>query len=279
MKNPLFMIKYYPLLLLLFVIAAACSPSREEQAKLTLEDAVQAYTHRQFNRAKLMLDSVIEFYPEQKATVREARDLMQIVYRTEQENNLHFLDSLLQLREEELKPILAQFYVEDDAVEPAVMIHRRQSTRAAYDRCYLRAHVNRNGEFYLASHYTGQNHIHHNRVRVDVGREYVITDSITTDALNHAFGDGDQVWEVVKYKDGRDNGVASFVARNADKQIAVTLLGRKTKYKFYLTETDRQCIRDTYNLSVMLREIIQIKSQIRNVKKSIQTMKFHPSYQ
>lgn len=273
------MIKHYTLLLFVCSIAVACSPSREEQAKLALEQAVEAYSAQQYNHAKLLLDSVIEYFPEQKTTVHEARDLMRIVYRTEQENNLHFLDSLLRLREEEIKPIMAQFYIEDEQADPIVMIHRRQSARIAYDRCYLRAYVDRNGEFYLASHYTGERHINHNCVRVDVDHEYAVTDSINSEALNHAFGDNGQVWEVVKYKNGRDNGVASFVARNADKRIGVTLIGGRSKYKFYLTDLDKQCIRDSYNLAQLQRELIQIKSQIRNVKKSIQTMKFHSEYE
>ncbi len=260
-------------LVALVALSAGCSPSREEIAQRTLDDAVDAYINRKYTHAKILLDSVIYAFPENRKAVREARDLKRVVFRTEQERNLAFLDSLLQIREAEIAPYMSQFYIEDSKADMPIFVHKRQSAQSASERCYVRGYTDKNGTFYISSHYTGEGHIHHNRIRVSVGNDYVETDSVCNEALNHAFRSGEQVWEVVKYKGGDDNGAGEFIARHFEQRIGVVFVGEKVNYKIFLSDTDKRAIRETYYLSLLLRETIQIKSQIRNVKTALKDVR------
>lgn len=262
------------LLVVFFTIIAflsGCSNvSKEDEARNIYNMALEAYMNKNYNKSKVLLDSIIYNYQKEKQVFREAKDLMNIVYRTEQEKSLEFLDSLLTIREEEIKPLMDQFYIEDEKADVPVLIHKRQSATRAYERSYLRAHTDINGSFYISSHYTGERYINHNQIKVDVDDVFAISDTIVNDAYLRYFDDGGQFFEIVKYKKGSDNGTASFIAQNFNKKITVTFIGPRSKYRILLTDIDKECIRDTYYLAMLLRESIQIKSQIRNVQTTLQ---------
>ena len=263
--KPIFILTILTLLVCSLALAS-CSPSREKTAEETFNDAIDAYMARKFNKAKILLDSVIYNFPDNKKIVKESRDMLTIIYKTEQERNLIFLDSLLQVREQELKPLRDLFEAEDPLAENSVLIHKKQSASRAWDRSYLRAHVDKNGTFYISSHYTGNGYISHYAVKAVVNNSFQITDSINDDAYCHRFDDGENYWETIKFKNNSDNGLATFIATNFDKPVDVIFIGPRTNYKIRMTETDRFAFRDTYQLAMMLREIVQIKSQIRNVR-------------
>lgn len=250
-------------------ITTACSPSREELAKETFEKAVDLYTKRQYNSSKILLDSIIYTYPEQKKMVRSCKDMMKIVYRTEQERNLQFLDSLLTIREGELAPIMKYFQEEDPQSTNPILINKKQSVGRSFDRALIKAHTDKSGNFFISSHYTGTAPIHHYAMKAEAGDIYAVSDTITDDVLNHIFDDGGEFWETIRYKNGADNGVGEFIANHSDEKIRISLITPKSSYKFILTETDKQAIRETYYLATLLRETIHIKGQIRNVRTSL----------
>lgn len=257
-----------PLLIAILAILfmSGCKLSREDMARSTFEEAVEAYSGHKYNRAKILLDSVIYTYHDIKPIVRESKDMLEIIYKTEQERNMLFLDSLLAIREQEIKPLMAQFEEDSSTGGTPVLVHKRQVAMRAWDRSYLRAHVDKNGTFYISSHYTGNGYISHYAVKAMADNMYQTTDSMETEAYIHRFNDGENYFETIKFKNGTDNGVGSFIATNFDKPIDVLFIGPRTKYRIRLTETDKNAIRDTYQLALMLRETVQIKSQIRTVK-------------
>lgn len=247
-------------------LLASCSIPREQQAEITFNEAVDAYMNRRYNTAKLLLDSVLFTYPDLKKVVRESKDMLEIIYKTEQERNLLFLDSLLTAREFEIEPLMKQFEPEDAQSDMPNLIHKKQNAYRAWDRSFIRAYTDKNGIFYISSHYVGSKPIHHYAIRAIVDDSFVQTDSIADEAYMHSFEDGGTIWEIVKFKNGSDNGLSNFIATNFDKPITIAFIGQDTQYKIQLTETDKQSIRETYQLATLLREIVQIRSQIRNVK-------------
>ncbi len=261
------------LMLWAVIVNSGCSIPREKLAQQTFDEAVDAYMNKRFNKAKLLLDSVLFTYPDLKQVVRESKDMLEIIYKTEQERNLLFLDSLLNIREQEIKPLMALFEAENSDADDPILVHKKQTPNRAWDRSYIKAHVDKNGTFYISSHYTGSNFINHYAIKASVDESYQETDSISDEAYIHRFDNEGSVWEIVKYKNGSDNGVGSFIATNFDKPVDITFIGT-SKYKIRLTDTDKQAFRDTYQLALMLRETVQIKSQIRNVKMAMR--KKHP---
>lgn len=261
-------------ILLTCVMMLSCAPSREERARATFEQALTQYKSQNFNAAKILLDSIIYTYPDQKQLVRESRDMMHIVYRTEQERNLLFLDSLLEIRESEIAPLMKDFQEEDPNANMPILISKKQSVGRSFERSLVKAHTDKNGGFFISSHYTGETPINHIAIKAEVDGQYLVSDTITDDVLNHAFENDGQIWEAIRYKNASDNGVAEFIASNFDKKIRITLLTPKGNgYHFMMTETDKEAVRETYYLAALLRETIQIKGQIRNVKTAMKRLK------
>ncbi|MDO4462348.1 MAG: hypothetical protein Q4C30_07630 [Bacteroidia bacterium] len=251
-------------------ILSSCSPSREELAQETFQKAVDLYSNHQYNSSKILLDSIIYSYPEQKVLVHKCKDMMNMVYRTEQERNLQFLDSLLSIRESEVAPIMKYFQEENPESANPTLISKRQSIGSSFDRALIKAHTDKNGNFFISSHYTGEAPIHHFAIKAEVGDIFTVSDTITDDALNHAFNDGGTYWETIRFKNASDNGVGEFIANHSDEKIRISLITPKgSGYKFMLTEIDKQAIRETYYLATLLRETIHIKGQIRNVRTSL----------
>lgn len=252
-------------------ITTSCSPSREDLAKETFQKAVDLYTKHQYNSSKILLDSIIYSYPEMKAMVRKCKDMMKVVYHTEQERNLEFLDSLLSIRESEVAPIMKYFQEEDPDSPYSTIINKKQSIGRSFDRALIKAHTDKNGNFFISSHYTGDSPIHHYAIKAETGDIFAVSDTITDDALNHSFNDGGEFWETIRFRNASDNGVGEFIANHSDEKIRITLITPKgSGYKFMLTDSDKQAIRETYYLATLLRETIHIKGQIRNVRTSLQ---------
>ena len=260
------------ILLILAVVLCSCSKSHETTAKDLFNEAVEAYMNKHYNKAKNLLDSVMRTYPECEEIAREAHDFENIVFRSEQERTLLFLDSLLLKRENEIKTQQENFVDVGDRAEVPVYVHKSQTVVRTLDRSTVRGYVDKNGTFYIASCYTGSSHINHTMLRVAVGDNYITTDTVTNDALNHSFDDGGQVWETVKYKYGSDNGAAEFIARNYEHRIVLTFEGG-IPCTYVMNDVDKQALRDTYYLALMLRETVQIKSQIRNVKITLKNLR------
>lgn len=263
-KLTMYFMKNFIMAAVLAIAFASCAHNEKEDASRIFSQATEAYESDKYNLTKILLDSIIFNFPNQKEVVGSARELMSRVYKAEQEQNLAYLDSVLTLRNEEIEILLKKFYVEDETVEVPTYIHKSQRTYSSHNRCYVRSFVNANGVFYISSHFTGENHIFHNRIKASVDDSYVMTDCIENDAYKHYFENGEMVWEIVKYKNGTDNETGSFIARNHDKRIKISFLSERTSYNTIMTEVDRKALYDTFLLSTLLRERTQIVRLVEN---------------
>ena len=250
----------------LLVGIQGCAPSREEIAEELYSEAIEAFSGKKMGHARELLDSIILNYSDMPTAVREARDLQKLVTIYEQERTLHYLDSLQDELEHEIRPLMEQVAIDDKNSPTPVMVHKSQQTYRAMGRCYIRAYVEPNGQFYISSNYTGEHGIHHNSIKVIVGDDYVQTDTVSEEPYNHTFSDGEMVWETVKYKNGLGDNAARLIAENADKKVSVAYVGAKGKYMTVMTETDKEAIRDVWRLGVLLRESAHTKGQIRSTR-------------
>ncbi|NPA37859.1 MAG: hypothetical protein GXO47_13535 [Chlorobi bacterium] len=261
-----------PLLILAF-IATNCGPSSEEMAAKAFNKAEKLYNEKHFNDTKLLLDSIIETFPGQIEYVTRSKDLLRKIRISEQEQNLVFLDSLLKAREEELKPMMKNFIKTKEYGDKVILIHKRQRPENSYNRTFIRAHLDMDGNFYISSRYTGDHWIYHNQVKVYNKDKSALTDKIPEDGfLNRRFEDGGTKWEIVSYKDGKDNGVIDFIAANWDKPLKVQYRGKKYYY-IVMEKFDKEAIRDANEISYVLKEIKRIKEEIKNVKQELSQLK------
>ncbi len=255
--------------LILLAIFTACGPKREDLARSKFEKAHELFKNQQFNDAKLTIDTINEYFSDQIEYTTRAKDLLRTITINEQKNNLRFLDSLLAIKEGELKPLLKNFNESAEYGPRKVLIHKRQKPENSYNRVYLRAHLNLEGDFYISSHYTGPSHINHNQIKVYFSKNHALSEKVEQDGFqNRQFEDGENVWEVVNYKDGKDNGVIDFIASNWNKSLKVQFIGKKYYY-IVMEQFDKEAIRDGYEISFVLKEIKRIKEEKEKVQKEL----------
>nr|WP_319401545.1 hypothetical protein [uncultured Carboxylicivirga sp.] len=257
------------LFILLPLFITACGPNREKAAQSKFNKAEEYFKNKQFNDAKLIIDTINDEFTDQIEFTTRANDLLRKITIDEQRNNLVFLDSLLNEKEKELKPLLKNFTESSDYGSKKILIHKRQKPANSYNRIYLRAHLDWNGIFYISSHYTGTERIHHNQIKVYFNSNSALSEKIKEDGfLNRSFEDGENIWEVVTYKDGKDNGVIDFIASNWKESLKVQFIGKKYYY-IVMEKFDKEAIRDGYETSFVLKEIKRIKDEKEKVKKEL----------
>jgi hypothetical protein len=261
------------LLIIFSVTIVSCGPSEEERAADAFNRAQKLYNVKNFNDTKLLLDSIIENMPGQIEYVTKAQDMLRTIKIAEQEHNLHFLDSMLVVKQEEVKPLMKNFIESNEYGARTLLIHKRQKPENSYGRTFVRAHLDMDGNFYISSRYSGNHYIYHDHIKVYYSGNSAMTDKIEYDGFNNRrYEDGGTYWEIVNYKDGKDNGVIDFIAANYDKPLKVQFRGKKYYY-IVMEKFDKEAIRDANEIAVVLKEIKRIKDEIKNVKKQLMLLK------
>lgn len=257
----------------LLVVLFACGPSRLEEAGRRLEEAHKLREAGNFNLAKLKLDTIIREYSDQAEKVMLARELLREININEQERSLHFLDSMLLVKEELLAPMMRNFILSDEYGTDKILIHRRQRPENSFNRTFLRAHLNEAGDFFISSRYHGTSWINHRQIRVYIRDQSVLSEVIPEDGFNNRrFEDGQDKWEIVNYKDGKDNGIIDFIAKNWNDPLRVQFIGQKHEY-IIMEQFDREAIRDGYEISFILKDIREIKSEKQKTQNTLNELR------
>lgn len=254
---------------ILLFIGSGCSLSDDQKAGKIFDEAQQKFIQKEYNSAKILIDSIIQHHPKSIEYSVRSRELLLQIQKSEQRHNLAFLEELLDQKEQELKPLMSQFSEQLEVGEIPVLVHKRQKIENSFHRSYLQAYVNKAGEFYLVSRYTGTFPLAHEQIRVYTGKREVFSEVIESgDFYNRMFQDDQIWWETIQYKEGRDNGIADFISRHHQEPLKVEFIGKRRHYAVMET-FDKEAIRDGYEISFVLKEIAKIKEQIRNVKRAL----------
>ena len=259
---------YLPGLLMLLLVAS-CGPSQEELAGEKLQEAEMLSDSGKFNLARLKLDTLMREYKSLTEQVADAKRLLADIDRKEKERNLAYLDSMIAVKEKELEPLMKNFIRSDDYGAKPILIHKRQRPENSYNRTFIRAHLNPEGEFYISSRYFGDKWIHHNQIKVYNAGESVTSEEVSEDGFNNRrFEDGGSKWEIVNYMNGADNGVINFIATNADQPLKVQFIG-EGYYYIVMEKFDKEAIRDGYETSFVLKELAGLKKEREKVRRGM----------
>lgn len=249
-----------------------CTSSDKDAAKMLMDEAGNAYMQKDYNKSKILLDSLIHTYPKEKEITIQAKEFMRIVKKSEQDRNLIFLDSLLNARESELKLMMKDFNSIDNFGDMPWLEHKRQSTSNSYLRSFVKIHVNPNGNFYISSHLCAKEYINHNSIRVYFGNNSATTEQIDSKTMVNKFDDGKYYWETINYRQNSDNGVTDFISQHCKEMLKVEFVGEKKSQYIVMNDYDKDAIREGYEMAFIFREVIQIKQQIRSVKQSLKEL-------
>ena len=267
--------RFLTLTLLAALVLTSCDLERKRAEK----DIARRFSHietllndRALQSARLELDSIHLLYPRMVDARRQAKALGDTITLWENLRTMAYCDSLLPIKQHQADSIKRLFrYERDEAYEDAGhYVYRALRIEANVDRTYLRAYVDDNADFYLISNFTADYALHHTCVKASVGDTYATTDSIDTGSpLNHAFDDGGMHWEIVTFRNEVAGNVPVFIAQYAGERIKITLQGGRSRYSFYLTDTDKKALAETYNLWVAMKDVALLQQELRKAQATI----------
>ena len=259
--------RYHLLLIFLIFSVVACGPSDEDKARTKLNYAQSLLAKNDTTAALRHLDSIPKLYPDAFYSANAAKNLINevnfdLLHRKEAE-----LDSL-KVKIVELEKPFKKEKTEFDRYTQ--YIHKRQTFERAWDRSYIQVHLDERGEIYLSSNYHGENWLNHTALRVYDQGDDAKTEEIPIDNVNNHRSDFvDAKWEKVTYRDGKDNGVMEFIAKNAERRLKAVFLGNE--YYYIILETyDKQAVKDALALSKALIQKNKLERQVNSIQEKLQ---------
>lgn len=240
----------------------------EKKAGEKLQAARLAFEQGDYSEAKKQIDSIKILYPKAFETRRAGIGLMQEVELKEQEQSLAYLDSMLQVKQQEFDAVKSKFAFEKDAEyqKTGNYLHPAQVIEKNLHRSFLRFQVDENGVMSMTSIYCGSRNIHHVAVKViapdgSFAETPASKDSYETTDL------GEKI-EKADYKMDEDGNVMGFLYLNKDKNIKVNYLGERP-YSTHMTVADRQALASVYELAQLLSSMAEIKKNMEEANLKI----------
>ena len=267
--------RYYYIYALLLSLLSACTNNGEKEAEMHLQRAESAFNSRNYNEAKLQIDTIRTLYPKAFDARKAAIKLMQQVDLKEQERSIVYLDSMMLIKQAQFDSIKGSFILEKDKEYQEVgnYLYPTQTIEKNGVRSFLRGQVSELGEMSITSIYCAGGAIHHSSVKVINGDLYAQTPN-TKDSYETTIG-GRHI-EKADYKLGDDGGVIAFIVTNKANNLKLQFIGDKT-YTTSMTNSDREAIYKLSELAKTLSSIEQIKRdkdeanlKIRFVKRKIE---------
>lgn len=251
--------RYYYIYALLLSLLSACTNNGEKEAEMHLQRAESAFNSRNYNEAKLQIDTIRTLYPKAFDARKAAIKLMQQVDLKEQERSIVYLDSMMLIKQAQFDSIKGSFILEKDKEYQEVgnYLYPTQTIEKNGGRSFLRGQVSELGEMSITSIYCAGGAIHHSSVKVINGDLYSQTPN-TKDSYETTIG-GRHI-EKADYKLGDDGGVIAFIVTNKVNNLKLQFIGDKT-YTTSMTNSDREAIYKLSELAKTLSSIEQIKKE------------------
>ncbi|MDR1407765.1 MAG: hypothetical protein LBJ23_06945 [Tannerella sp.] len=260
-----------PYCLLALVLTTGCGRSGEAHEQLAAARIL--YEYGRYEAAKNAIDSLRIKYPREVDILRQALTLMRMVERGESERNIAYCDSLMPVRLEEAEKLKKGFVFEKNGEyeDTGNYIRAQKTVERNVERSYIRCGVDEKGEIYLGSVYFGRRSINHTGLRLSAADgTYAETASIPYDGgMNYRFSDEDNTTEAVTYKGERCIAAINFVyTADSKTRIKAEYTGGTSSFALYLDATDREAIRATYDLAVVLGDIEKMRiEKEKSIKK------------
>jgi len=262
--------------ILIFTLFISCNSRKklEKQADIRLKHIEQLINKNSLNAAKIEIDSFHLLFPRLVSKRRVAAAFEDTILRRESSRSLAYCDSILPFKQHEADSIQRNFRFEKDKIyqETGNYIYKTQKTENNATRIYLKAYVDENADFYLISNYCGSK-LDHVTVEAIANDLFAHTDTIDTSNPDyHSFTDEGQRWEVVTFKNDAGKAVAAFISQYFTQQIKVVLHGKKN-YSYYLQDSDKKAITESYHLWIIKTDVAKLKKEIKKAHAIIDRIK------
>lgn len=146
-------------------------------------------------------------------------------------------------------------YKYDEFQEKGWYEAKTQTVANTFDKKMLKVNVNNVGFAYLSDQYYASDWLFHTRIEVKIGDTLYKTDDVETyDPHNVTNNSGGSIWEWIDYTGDKDNGIIKAIAESGTLPIKVRFTGGQGVDDITLSERDRQAIKDSYELSNLIKE-------------------------
>lgn len=212
--------------------------------------------------------------PSKVELLRAEKNRQDSIEYAQAQQTVRYSDSVLQTLLPQAAEQLKLFrYEKDSAFEDhGHYVHRLLVTNNNTSRNFLQAYVSDDRKTTVQCYYYGTNVQHQSHIRLSVGDAY-----IEKEGSNHAFEvEGWHEILTVESQDAID--ILQFVNANESQRIRVTSVGNNN-VQYYLNQSEKQALTDTYQLAVLMKDIDQLEKGIQFANLQIQKYQKHHEIQ
>lgn len=251
----------YTLIAAVTALAVACN-SADKKADAIYKEAVASFEARQFDKAKLLIDSIKDTYPKAFETRKKSIRLMQKIEIGEQERAIHYLDSMRLDLTAQFEKIKDRYVLikNEEYQDYGTYICPRQDLNKLNDRSLIYASVDETGKMKLTSIYFGKRNVDHHSIKVVLPKDNSFIQ--TGHSENHyASKHMNMVTEKTEYEVGiNDNGLAEFIIYNKNNKMWAEYIGIRP-YKRQLTKQEIESVEEIFDLYKILKSLDEIDKQ------------------
>lgn len=247
------------------VLFISCD-NTEKRARERVARAASMIEAGELNGAKIELDSVHILYPREVAVRREAKYLQDSIIFIEAQRTLAYSDSLLQPLFPQVDDLMKHFKHEkqEKYEDNERYVHQLLPTNRNAQRCFLQCYVNSVFELTLKSYYYGQTEIRHEDVEISNG-----TVEVRESGHLHSF-EAEGWHEITTLSEKESLTLLAFVSQYKTSRLRVTLYGRRGRYAYYLQDSEKTALEETYQLAVLMKDIHRLEQQMNIARKQIE---------
>lgn len=172
-------------------------------------------------------------------------------------------DSLLPVAAELLKKNFV--YEKDERYEDhGHYVHRMLRTSSNTERCYIQTYATDDYQLQVKVYLVNTKPLYPQRLVLSVGDIYT-----TQTGSSHSF-EAEGWHEMLTLRNEVALQALQFIDQYRSERVLATIEGSKGKYKFYLSNRDKQALLDTYQLGQVMQDIHQLEIQINQTNIEIQ---------
>lgn len=257
----------FPLVCALLLAGCGAQKSDSEKASQLVEEGRVLADSGRLNDAKIRLDSVHHTYPKCVAQRRLAKEIQDSISYVEAKRTLAYSDSLLLVLQPQADPLLKKFVYEKQGQyeDNGRYVHKLLTTDRNTDRCYLQVYVTDGYETAVKSYYAGKTTLYQSALELQANE-----DVARFEGSEHHF-ELDQTLphrSIQTFATARSLELLNFVSSHMQDRIRVNLLGRmaddtETNYVYYLSDTEKTALQDTYQLGLLMSDIKRLEDAVR----------------
>jgi len=255
------------------LLMPACQNEAEKAAAARLAQVRTLAGSGKYEPAMALLDSIHVWYTDNYGILNESMMLRDSVADLYHNQMIEVANGMLQTLLPQIDDLDNNFrFTPGEAGRPGIYEHKRQSTQQAWNRSFIKANITEKGEFWISSHYFGQEWLDHYCIKVYDKDLSVFSDTIAlSDPRNRKVEDMGDKWETIDFTEGSDGGAAEFIAANQHLSLKVRFTGKK-HYYIVVESFDKEAIADGFELAQVLSEKHQLEQTIERNRKALRIL-------